>query len=291
MNTSQQSDPDRVSIRHAVNQAVQALSSSPTARLDAEVLLVHLLGKNRTYLRAWPDAALSTEVRQAYAALISSRRQGVPVAYLTGRKEFWSREFIVSPDVLIPRPETELLIEWALQRTAGLKRPQLLDLATGSGIIAVTLAAEIRDAVVYGSDLSEAALAIARRNAELHAAGRIRFLHSAWFDRFPPHLHFDLIVSNPPYVAETDPHLGEGDVRYEPALALRAGPDGFDAYRLIAERARDRLVPGGWLLLEHGCEQAAELRTLLEDCGYRGVTHREDLQGHPRATGAEWPGS
>lgn len=275
----------------ALSTAVRALDSvSSVPALDAEVLLCHVLGRNRSFLRAWPEIRLTTEQALGYAALVEARQEGQPIAHLTGSREFWSREFLVTPDVLIPRPETELLIERALELRAGLRGATLLDLATGSGVLAVTLAAELPDATVYASDLSAAALEIARLNAERHRAERIRFVLSDWFAGLIEDVYFDLIVSNPPYVADADPHLTEGDVRFEPRLALTAGPDGFAAFRIIAAQAGRWLTPGGILLLEHGFEQGTGLRGLLEEGGFVQIMHHHDLQGHCRATEAVWPG-
>jgi release factor glutamine methyltransferase len=277
-------------IHCALSEAAQVLQHASTSpALDAEVLLSQVVQRNRAFLRAWPERPLTAEQAHAYGALIASRLQGTPIAYLTASREFWSREFLVTPEVLIPRPDTELLVELALQYLSARRGAVLLDLATGSGAIAVTLAAESTESVVYASDVSTAALKIARRNAERHHVTRIGFLHSDWFEGFPGDLRFDLIVSNPPYIAEADPHLGQGDVRFEPTLALRAGPDGLAALRVIAAEAGGRLIPGGRLLLEHGYQQADELRALLSHCGYRDITHHPDLQGHLRVTEAAWP--
>lgn len=277
------------SVSDALREAAARIGEhSPTARLDAEVLLAHVLDKSRTYLRAWPEALLDTDQLRIYADLIHRRQGGMPVAYLTGSREFWSREFIVSPDVLIPRPETELLIECALAWLADRPAATVLDLATGSGVIAVTLAAECPNARVYASDLSPAALAVARRNAARHQS-RVGFFEGDWFAGLPSHLRFDLIVSNPPYVADSDPHLRDGDVRFEPRLALVAGSDGLDAYRIIAAQAPAALNPDGVLMLEHGYDQAEGIREVLRQCRYRAIVHYTDLQGHLRVTSVRAP--
>jgi release factor glutamine methyltransferase len=262
--------------------------ASPSARLDAEILLAHVLGKSRTYLRAWPEASLEPEPRALFEALIERRVSGAPVAYLTGSREFWSRDFIVTPAVLIPRPETELLVEIALAHLREHPTASVLDLATGSGAIAVTLATEYRTATVSASDVSAPALAVARRNAQRHAA-QVRLFESDWFAGLPAGLEFDLIVSNPPYIPDADPHLGEGDLRFEPPIALQGGPDGIAAYRTIAEQARVRLRPKGVLLLEHGFDQADAVGALLTEHRYRHIDHHADLQGHLRLTRATAP--
>jgi len=280
-----------ITLRQALDHAIRVLrATSPSPALDAEVLLMHILKRGRAFLRAWPETRLTQDQTDAYEALVVARETGRPVAYLTGCREFWSREFLVTPDVLIPRPETEVLIERILTLRSQLGSAALLDLATGSGAIAVTLAAEWPEATIYASDVSAAALAVARRNAEHHGViDRIRFLSSAWFDRIPPDLRFDLIVSNPPYIAASDPHLQQGDVRFEPRLALTAGEDGYQAFRIIAAQAGDRLAPGGRLLLEHGFDQADGVRALLARHGFITIIHHQDLQGQVRATEAIRP--
>jgi len=263
-------------------------TASPSALLDAEILLAHVLGKSRTYLRAWPEASLQPEPRALFDALIERRGNGTPIAYLIGSREFWSRDFIVTPAVLIPRPETELLVEMALSHLREHPSASVLDLATGSGAIAVTLAAEYRTATVSASDVSAPALAVAGRNAARWGA-TVRFLESDWFADLPAGLAFDLIISNPPYIPDTDPHLGEGDLRFEPPIALRGGPDGMAAYRTIAGQACARLRPNGVLLLEHGFDQADAVGALLKQHRYRHIDHHADLQGHWRVTRATAP--
>lgn len=276
---------DERTLRATLAEACRQLEpTSPTPRLDAEVLLAHVLGKNRSYLRTWPDSALAPRQIEDYTAWVAARARGMPIAYLVGYREFWSRDFLVSPDVLIPRPETELLLQLALDAVAARTGPCVADLGTGSGALAVTLAAERRDAAVHAADISEAALRIARANAERHGVGRIRFRLSDWFSAFPKDLRFDAVVSNPPYLREHDRHLGEGDVRFEPRLALSAGADGLGAFRAIADQSLTRLHPGGVLLLEHGYDQAGAVRALLERFGYRQITQHKDLAGHPRVT-------
>ncbi len=261
-------------------------SASPA--LDAEVLLMHVLGCDRARLRAWPEKLLTPAQAGQYATLIERRRQGCPVAYLTGEREFWSRPFQVAPGVLIPRPETELLIELALAAIPADQSVNLLDLGTGSGIIAITLAVERPRARVAAVDASAEALAIAQANATRHAALNLRFFQGDWLSPLPLTQRYDLIVSNPPYIAEDDPHLRQGDLRHEPGLALASGPDGLTALRRIIAEARAFLKPGGALLLEHGYDQADAIAALLRDSGYGEITHHRDLQGHRRATMARY---
>ncbi|MGZ8245316.1 peptide chain release factor N(5)-glutamine methyltransferase [Methylomagnum sp.] len=276
-------------IAQALQSALASLSAlSDTPRLDAEVLLMAVLDRDRSYLRAWPERPLNPEQAQRFQALIEQRAAGVPVAYLVGEREFWSRSFIVRTGVLIPRPDTELLIELALNFIPAHQPADILDLGTGTGIIAVILAAERPLAQVVATDLSPEALGIARDNAARHGVQNIHFALGDWFAAVPEDGRFDLIVSNPPYIAELDPHLAQGDLRFEPPLALTSGPDGLDALTAIADTARHRLKPGGWLLLEHGYDQADNLAALLAGYGYGEIAHHLDLQGHSRATTARW---
>jgi release factor glutamine methyltransferase len=263
--------------------------ASGSPRLDAEALLLQLLGRDRAYLRAWPERRLDAEAAERFQHWIEQRALGVPVAYLTGEREFWSRPFQVTEGVLIPRPETELLIEQALAWVEAGQAAAILDLGTGSGIIAVTLALERPSARVTAIDLSPAALAVARDNARQLGAAGLRFLEGDWCAPLAAGERFDLIVSNPPYIAAQDPHLRQGDLRFEPVLALTAGPDGLAALRAIAGMARERLNRGGRLLLEHGYDQADALGALLASLGYREIAHHRDLQGHRRATSARQP--
>lgn len=269
--------------------AARLANLTDTPRLDAEVLLMHVLGRDRAYLRAWPERVLSPEQADRFHGLLERRAEGRPIAYLTGEREFWSRPFQVRPGVLIPRPETELLIELALGFIPADEPADLLDLGTGSGIIAVTLAAERPLASVIATDLCPEALTVAKENAERHGVANLRFGQGHWFEAVPDDLRFDLIASNPPYIAEEDPHLGRGDVRFEPRLALISGPQGLDALTLIAQGARRRLKPGGRLLLEHGYDQAEALAALLAELGYAEIAHHLDLPGHRRVTSALWP--
>jgi release factor glutamine methyltransferase len=269
--------------------AARLANGSDTPRLDAEVLLMHVLGRDRTFLRAWPERVLAAKEAERFRDLIEQRAKGTPVAYLTGEREFWSRTFSIRPGVLIPRPETELLIELALDFIPVDGPADILDLGTGTGIIAVTLAAERPRVRVIATDLSPDALAVARENAARHGGMNIRFGLGHWFDAVPENGRFDLIVSNPPYIADQDPHLRQGDVRFEPELALISGPEGLDALAAIAEAARHRLKPGGRLLLEHGYDQADALAAILAGFGYADIAHHRDLQGHRRATAARRP--
>ena len=280
--------PERPVIKTVLAESAQQLNGiSDSPLLEAEVLLAFLLDKNRTYLRTWPDKTLSPEQLVDYRRLIANRAQGRPIAYLTGRREFWSREFLVTPDVLIPRPETELLVELCLALMPANQPCRLLDLGTGSGIIAVTLAAERPDAQVSATDISPNALQVAAENAEKHQVGRIQFYLSNWFESIPDG-QYDLIVSNPPYIAEDDAHLQQGDLRFEPKSALIASDQGLKDIRLIAEAALARLAWGGYLLLEHGYNQQQSVQKLLAGYGYGNIQTHRDLSGQPRVTSGQY---
>jgi release factor glutamine methyltransferase len=257
--------------------------SSESSALDAEILLCLALDKPRSHLRAWPDRKLEPDQIRHFQALLQQRRQGTPIAYLTGRREFWSREFRITPDVLIPRPETELLIEISLTLFKKDQPTKIIDLGTGSGIIAITLANELPKAEVTATDLSPAALHIAKHNAAEHQAGSIRFLHSNWFAAVPQET-FDLVISNPPYIAENDSHLQQGDVRFEPRTALTAPSQGLADIQTIADEARRYLKTGGHLLIEHGYDQEHAVQSIFRDLGYDNVQTYIDLSGQPRAT-------
>jgi release factor glutamine methyltransferase len=260
---------------------LQRLSDSP--RLEAEILLAQAMNNTRSHLRAWPERQLSDEHATIFQVLVQNRQQGTPIAYLTGQREFWSRDFHVSPDVLIPRPETELLIELSLQRIPTDRRVRIIDLGTGSGIIAITLAAERPLADVVAVDCSLPALRIAQLNAEKHGVRNVRFCHSNWFASVPEN-QFHLIVSNPPYIAEDDGHLTQGDLRFEPKSSLCAPEQGLADIRHIADTARTRLHQGGHLLIEHGYNQKQAVQSIFTQLGYDKVWTYNDLAGQPRAT-------
>lgn len=266
--------------------AAAELPDSPSPRLDAELLLAHVLGRPRSFLRTWPEHVPSAEQCAAFAELLARRRAGEPVAYLLGRQGFWSLDLEVSPDTLIPRPDTELLVETALQ-LAPATPLEVLDLGTGTGAIALALAAERPAWTVTGVDRVEAAVALAARNGERLGLRNARFEPSHWFSALGER-RFGLIVSNPPYIAADDRHLSEGDVRFEPTSALVAGADGLDDIRHIIAEAPQHLLPGGWLLLEHGYDQAEAVRELLGTAGFSEVESRRDLGNHQRISLGRW---
>ncbi len=276
--------PGAPTIREALDAAQQA-----TDRIEARVLLREVLNQSDAYLLAHGEDTLTAEQAQQYVALVVRRVAGEPVAYLTGRREFFGREFVVNPAVLIPRPETELLVELALQRVPAGAPAHVLDLGAGSGCIGITIAAERPQARVTLVDASEAALEIARANAAQWAPGNTRLLHSDWFSAVAAE-QYDLIVANPPYVAEEDMHLQQGDLRFEPRTALAAGADGLNDLRRIIAQAPRHLRAGGGLLLEHGYDQAAACAQLLAAAGFKDVFNARDLAGVPRVSGGHLRG-
>ncbi|MBD9423714.1 peptide chain release factor N(5)-glutamine methyltransferase [Pseudomonas sp. PDM15] len=262
------------------------LPDSPTARLDAELLLAAALGKPRSYLRTWPEHEPGAEQLSAFATMLERRRAGEPVAYILGHQGFWSLDLEVAPHTLIPRPDTELLVETALQLAPAAPR-RVLDLGTGTGAIALALASERGGWRVTGVDRIAEAVELAERNRQRLKLTNAGFRLSSWFDALAGE-RFDLIVSNPPYIATADRHLDEGDVRFEPMSALVAGADGLDDIRQIIDQAPRHLEAGGWLLLEHGYDQAEAVRGLLSAAGFAAVESRRDLGGHERISLGQW---
>lgn len=256
------------------------LDASGLPMIEARALLAHRLGVTRERLVAHPETDVAAADAAAFDALAQRRKAGEPLAYLLGEKEFHGRPFGVTPDVLVPRPETELLVDLALARMRGRQHPRVLDLGTGSGCIAVTLALECPAARVTAVDVSGAALAVARRNAARLGA-TVTFLPGSWYAALPPGERFDVVVANPPYIAPGDPHLA--DLRFEPVDALTDGRDGLACIEAIVAGARDRLLPGGWLLVEHGYDQADEVQAIFSRRGFTGRLE-VDGAGHPRVT-------
>ncbi|MFN4291978.1 MAG: peptide chain release factor N(5)-glutamine methyltransferase [Permianibacter sp.] len=276
-------------ISGALKQAEQVLAPvSDSARRDAEVLLCHVLNQSLTYLRTWPERELSGVQQAAFDELIRKRQLGEPVAYLTGEREFWSMPFLVTSDTLIPRPETELLVEQTLARLPADQPQVVVDLGTGSGAIALALAKERPQWQLTATDASFAALRIAEKNARRLKLDNVHFEYGSWYAPLAGQ-RFAAIVSNPPYVADRDPHLSQGDVRFEPNSALVSGDDGLDDIRQIVAGAPAHLLPQGWLLLEHGYDQGEPVAALLRQHGFGAVETLRDLAGQPRVTLGQLP--
>lgn len=270
-------------IRQLIESASQQLSTiSDSPRLDAEILLAHSLGKARSYLLTWPENIPQKAQLQQFQQLLQQRLQGHPIAHLTGEREFWSLPLQVSPDTLIPRPDTELMVEQVLTHYPPQPPIQLLDLGTGSGAIALALAHERPSWQISASDQSEAALRVAQRNAKRLGIS-VEFIHSDWFSALQGR-RFDVIASNPPYIPQSDPHLSQGDVRFEPLSALASGDDGLDAIRHICATAPGFLKPGGQLFIEHGYDQKTEVNDIFHKNHFHSIQQHHDLSGNPRLT-------
>lgn len=268
-------------VRDLLRSAERLASDSP--RRDAEVLLCHCLDKTRTWLYAWPDSDVPPECERRFTELLSRRECGQPVAYLTGQREFWSLSLAVSEATLIPRPETEILVAWALELSLP-GAAAVLDLGTGSGAIALAVASERPGWRVSAVDSNPEALDVARANAARLQLGRVEFLRSDWYGALGGR-RFDLLLANPPYIDGTDPHLQRGDLRFEPRSALVAGEAGIaDLARLVAD-APAHLSPGGWFLLEHGFQQGPQVRDMLGGTGFSAIATRPDLAGLERVSG------
>jgi release factor glutamine methyltransferase len=255
-----------------------------TAFREARALLAHAVGRSPAQLTASGADPLDAAAQTSLAALAARRAEGEPVAYLTGQREFFGLEVRVSPATLIPRPETELLVEAVLERVAGPAAACVVDAGTGSGAVALAVARARPRSFVAGIDASAAALAVARANAARLAVPNVGWVRGDWLAALAPG-SVDVVASNPPYVAAGDPHLSQGDLRFEPPQALVGGADGLDAIRSLVSAARNVLAPGGWLVFEHGHDQAPACRCLLEAAGFEGIFTQRDLAGHARVTG------
>jgi release factor glutamine methyltransferase len=276
---------DPVSVR-------RALAQSGLVPIDAQVLLAHVLGRNRAWLAAHGDDPIPRTEAEVFFALARRRREGEPVAYLTGIREFWGLPLAVSSAVLIPRPETEAVVEIAVARLPADRDTRVLDLGTGSGAIALAIAHDRPRAQVLATDVSAAALAVARDNGQRLGLPNVEFLQSDWYADVPATWRagrFDVIASNPPYIVAGDPHLADGDLRHEPAGALSPGGDGLASFRRIVAGARERLAPGGTLVVEHGFDQAEAVRALFDAAGFDEVLSKRDLAGIPRVVAGRAP--
>lgn len=270
-------------------EAQTALEGSPSPRADAEALVLACCGVDRSALYSHPERPVPTDQAERLRAGLKRRADGEPVAYIVGHRAFWKQELMVDPSVLIPRPETELLIERALALFAGRAPERIADLGTGSGALAIALASEFPQAEVVAVDVDEVALGLARRNAEqAGVGGRIDLRRGDWETPLGDQ-RFELMVSNPPYVPAYDPHLQQGDVRFEPHHALAAGADGLSDIRHIIEAAHDHLEPGAWLLLEHGHDQGPQVRRLMAAAGFEDVATHQDLADLDRMVEGRWP--
>jgi release factor glutamine methyltransferase len=284
--------PPALTISEALAAASARLTGLPdgSPRLEAELLLSEATGLDRARMMAWPDTPLGSDARRRLAALVERRSRGEPIAYVLGSQGFWTLDLQVTPDTLIPRPETELLVETALSRLPANAPLLIADLGTGSGAVAAALARERPAWTLIATDCSFAALEVARTNARHLQLANLQPLAGFWLAPFAPG-SLDAVLSNPPYVSANDPHLTRGDLRYEPRSALAAGPDGLDAIRSIAAAAPDRLKPGGLIALEHGSDQGAAVRGLLTQAGLTGTQTVRDLAGRERVTFARRSGT
>ncbi|MBY8121348.1 peptide chain release factor N(5)-glutamine methyltransferase [Vibrio fluvialis] len=268
-------------LKAATLQLTQSGSDSPS--LDAAVLLCHALDKPRSYLLTWPDKVLDAPIQAMFDALLQRRITGEPIAYIIGEREFWSLPLKVSPSTLIPRPDTERLVEVALEKAQTLEG-DILDLGTGTGAIALALASELPHRRVVGIDLRDEAQQLATDNANRLHITNVTFLQGSWFEPLSRGTKFALIVSNPPYIEENDPHLVQGDVRFEPKTALVAADNGLADIKHISDAGRDYLQNGGWLAFEHGYDQGASVRTIMQALGYQQVVTEQDYAGNDRVT-------
>lgn len=282
------SDP-APTIRQLLAAAATRLAAAESARSEAELLLAAVLDRPRAWLYAHDRDVAPPDVAAGFAALLTRRAAGEPLAYLTGKRGFWTLDLAVTPDVLIPRADTERLVELALQRIAPESDAAVADLGTGSGAIALALASERPRTRILATDLSAAALGVARANAARLGIANVEFVRGDWAGALGAR-RFALIASNPPYIRADDPHLGQGDLRHEPLSALASGEDGLDAIRAIAAAAPAHLDPGGWLLLEHGYDQGAAVRALLHAQGLVEIETAQDIEARDRVSLGRWPG-
>jgi len=280
--------PDTLTIRELLQASQTHLLNLDSGRLDCELLLAYVLGRDRNYLYSRPEQPVSPASAADFRSLLAKRASGYPLAYLTGYKEFWSTRLTVNRDALIPRPETELLIEIILELTDKDARLKILDLGTGTGAIAIAVAKERPHSTVTATDISNAALALAMENARANNITNIRFVQSDWFTELG-RKQFDIILSNPPYVDSGDPALLAGEIRHEPRIALDGGHGGMDAIHRIVPAAGSHLTNRGWILLEHGYNQGQAVRDILLFCRFRDITTRQDYASHERITFACYP--
>jgi len=268
-------------VSETLDWATEQLSESDDARLDSQVLLAYALNVSRTWLFTWPDKALDGATLTAFNALIEERKSGTPIAYITGYRDFWSLRLKVTPDTLIPRADTELLVETALTLKNVEKPCDVIDLGTGTGAIALSLANECPSWRITATDINPKTLAVAKENATTLELA-VSFKESAWFDAIND--RYDIVISNPPYIESDDPHLQQGDLRFEPAGALASGQDGLDDIRRLVQQALKHLKKDGYLLLEHGYQQAEAVRSLMAKAGYIDIETHQDIEDRDRVT-------
>ena len=275
----------KVTVAQAVRTATSQLRQHvDAAQLEAEILLGHLLGKSRTWLIAWSDADLSEQQLSRYHDLVEKRIQGTPIAHLTAEREFWSLSLRITADTLIPRADTELLVETCLDLYPAGRNITVADLGAGSGAIALAIATERPEWSILATDHSRQALDVAAHNAAALHVDNIQLLQGNWFDALPANTRVEILLSNPPYIPDDDPHLQQGDLRFEPRSALASGADGLDAIRLIISQASAYLKPGGYLLLEHGYNQGSAVRQLMYQSALGEINTLTDLAEHERVT-------
>ena len=268
-------------VSETLDWATEQLSESDDARLDSQVLLAYALNVSRTWLFTWPDKALDGATLTAFNTLIEERKSGTPIAYITGYRDFWSLRLKVTPDTLIPRADTELLVETALTLKNVEKPCDVIDLGTGTGAIALSLANECPSWRITATDINPKTLAVAKENATTLELA-VSFKESAWFDAIND--RYDLVISNPPYIESDDPHLQQGDLRFEPADALASGKDGLDDIRRLVQQALKHLKKDGYLLLEHGYQQAEVVCSLMAKAGYIDIETHQDIEDRDRVT-------
>ena len=276
-------------IDNALAWAAEQLEGGESPSVDAKVMLANILGKSQTYLFTWPDKTLDAAQKARFEADVAKRKRGEPVAYIIGKRDFWTLSLFTSPDTLIPRPDTEVLVEqvlnWANQQSSA--PLSICDLGTGTGAIALALASELPEASVTGVDFQAGAVKLATRNAQANSIANTHFVQSDWFSALAGQT-FDIIVSNPPYIEESSPYLNEGDVRFEPKTALTSGSDGLDDIKHIINSAPQYLNKGALLAFEHGFDQGAAVNALLADAGFIDVKTIKDYGGNDRVTLGQW---
>lgn len=275
-----------LTIKHALTMGANELKQSDTPELDCELILLHVLNAHRNILFTDPDQLLTIEQQKTFMSLMARRKKGEPVAYIIGSQGFWDLDLKVSPHTLIPRADTESLVEWVLDQ--GLTPEHILDLGTGTGALALALASELPSAQVIGLDVVEGAVTLAKENQARNRIQNVEFMVSSWFDSIAQNKTFDLIVSNPPYIDAQDVHLSQGDVRFEPESALIADEQGYSDLFLIAEQAKGFLNKDGILLMEHGWQQADSVQRKLRELGYSAVGSGKDYGGNERFTFGVW---